>query len=113
MPRQSYGRSLGICGNSRSPQRLGRINHGKISAATLHQELRSEKRRRKNFRLENTFTDGDGIARLDEKTSAAYLIEALRVNLENLIATRVMSPHCYSFRRGDAGITASQCNRLQ
>ena len=61
--------------------------------------MRSQRRRRKKFRLKNTFADGDGITRLDEKTSALSLGEALRINLENLIAAGVMSSHGYSFRR--------------
>src|SRR5438445_549464 len=36
----------------------------------------------KNFRLKNTLADVDGITRLDEKTSALSLGEALRINLE-------------------------------
>ena len=56
----------------------------------------------KKFPLKNTFADGDGITRLDEKTSALSLGEALRINLQNLIPTGVMSPHRNSFRRGDA-----------
>ena len=85
--------------NGRSPQRLGRINHGKILARTLHQEVRSQRRRRKKFRLKNTFADVDGITRQDEKTSAVSLGEALRINLENLIAAGVLSSHRNSFRR--------------
>jgi len=49
------------------------LDHGKILAGTLHQEVRSQRRRRKKFRLKNTFADGDGITRLDEKTSALSL----------------------------------------
>src|SRR5205085_6284556 len=39
--------------------------------------------RAKIFKLENTFADGDGVARHDEKAPAASLGEALRVDLEN------------------------------
>src|SRR4029077_2214166 len=61
----------------------------------------------------NTFADAYGITRLDEKASALSLGEALRINLENLIAAGVLSSHGYSFRRGDARISTSQRDRLQ
>ena len=109
-------RNAGFVGNGRngrSPQRLGRVNHGKILARTLHQEVRSQRRRRKKFRLKNTFADVDGITRQDEKASALSLGEALRINLESLIAAGVLSSHGYSFRRGDARISTRQRDRLQ
>src|SRR2546425_10097098 len=46
----------------------------------------SESRHRKKLSLKNAFPNGDGIARLDEKTSAAPLCEPLRVDFKNLIA---------------------------
>ena len=46
---QRHAWFVGIGRNGRSPQRLGRVNHGKILAGTLHQEVRSQRRRRKNF----------------------------------------------------------------
>ena len=67
----------------------------------------------KKFRLKNTFADVDGITRLDEKTSALSLGEALRINLEDLIPAGALSSHGYSFRRGDARISTSQRDRLQ
>src|SRR5206468_12694144 len=99
--------------NGRFPQRLGRVNHGKRLAGALQQEVRSQRRRRKKFRLKNTFADGDGITRLDEKTSALSLGEAPRINLDNLIPAGVLPSHGYSFRRGDARISTSQRDRLQ
>src|SRR6478752_8885722 len=65
---QRHAWFVGIGRNGRSPQRLGRVNHGKRLAGTLHQEVRSQRRR-----LKNAFADGDGITRLDEKTSALSL----------------------------------------
>src|SRR5439155_11234228 len=71
------------------------------------------KRTRHKFYLKVTLANGDGIARHNEITSAASLREALRVTLENLIATRIMPPHRYSFRCSDAGVPASHRDRLQ
>src|SRR4030095_8310364 len=68
---------------------------------------------RKAWRLKNTFPDGDGIAGLDAKTSAAALIEFLGIYLEDLVAVRTLSPHGYSFRRSDTRISACQCDRFQ
>jgi hypothetical protein len=89
------------------------VNHGKILAGTLHQEVRSQSRTRKKFQLENTFADGDRITRLDEKTSAASLIEALCIDFKNLIPAGVVPSHRYSFRRSDARISAGNRDRLQ
>src|SRR5207244_5469861 len=44
---QRHAWFVGIGRNGRSPQRLGRVNHGKILAETLHQEVRSQRRRQK------------------------------------------------------------------
>src|SRR5436190_24138117 len=113
LPSQVGNRFLGNRGNGCPRTRMRGLNHGKRLAGTLHQEVRSQRRRRKKFRLKNTFADGDGITRLDEKTSALSLGEALRINLENLIAAGALSSHGYSFRRGDARISTSQRDRLQ
>jgi hypothetical protein len=67
----------------------------------------------KTFQLKNAFPDGDGIARLDKKTSAASLGEALCIDLENLVATPLMSSHGDSFWRSDARISAGQGDRFQ
>src|SRR5262252_2714816 len=85
LPGQGHGCLLGICRNVRSHHRLGRINHGKILARSLHSSTALGKAKAQNFWLKNTFADGDGIARLDAKTSAASLREALRIHLEDLI----------------------------
>jgi hypothetical protein len=85
---------------------LGRVNHGKISAEPYTKKS-VRKGEGKKIRLKNTLADGDGITRLDAKTSALSLGEALRINLENLIAAGVLSSHGYSFRRGDARISPS------
>jgi hypothetical protein len=45
--RQRHAWCVGIGRNGRSPQRLGRVNHGRILAATLHQEVRPQRRRQK------------------------------------------------------------------
>src|SRR5437870_7668203 len=111
LPSQVGNRFLGNRGNGCPRNRMRGLDHGKTLAGTLHQEVRSQRRRRKKFRLENTFADGDGITRLDEKTSALSLGYALRINLQNLIAIRVMSPHGYSFRRSDAGISTTHGDR--
>ena len=65
------------------------------------------------IRLENTFAHGDGITRLDAKTSALSFGEAFRINLQNLISAGGMSSHSYSFRRSDARISSSHSDRLQ
>jgi hypothetical protein len=95
------------------PSEIGQSQSRQILAGTLHQEVRSQSRRRKKFQLENTFADGDRITRLDEKTAAASLGKALRIDLKNLISTGAVSPHRYSFGRSDACISASQRDRLQ
>src|SRR4029078_160538 len=65
------------------------------------------------IRLKNTFADGDGITRLDEKTSALSLGEALRINLEHVISAGVLSSPLTSFRRGNSCISTSHSDRLQ
>src|SRR5439155_20041553 len=113
-PGQRHDWFLGIWGSGRSRNRLRRINHGKVLARSLHSSSAiGEAKARKHCQLKNTFPDGHGIARLDKKTPAASLREALRIHLENLIATRVMSPHRNSFRRSNAGISASQLDGLE
>src|SRR5438309_5190636 len=68
----------------------------------------------KTFSLKNAFPDGDGIAWLDEKTSAAPLCDPLRVEFKKLIAPcRGMSPHAHSLRGGDARIASCHGDRFQ
>src|SRR5437762_12771089 len=113
LPSQVGNRFLGNRRNGRLRNRMRRLDHGKTLAGTLHQEVRSQRRRRKKFRLKNTFADGDGITWLDEKTAAASLGEALRIDFKNLIPTGGVSSHRNSFRRSDARISAGHCDRLQ
>src|SRR5215831_13126334 len=97
-----HNRFLRVCGNGRADRRLSRINHGRISAAIIHQEARQKRRMpRKVLPLKDTFADGDSITRLDAKTSAATLRELLGIHLENLVTMSTLSSHGYSFRRGD------------
>ena len=82
-------------------------------AESLHQEGRSQRPGQKNFQLENTFTNGDGIAWQDKKAPAGSLRKTLRIHLENLIAIRIMSSHRDSFRRSDARVSAGHGDRLE
>src|SRR5262250_2495445 len=107
-------RFVRIRGNGRADRRLRRLNHGRISAASIHQQPRRKRRTaRKVSPLKNTFTNGDGIARLDAKTSAATLVEFLGINLKDLVPVRTLPSHCYSFRRSDTRISAGQRDRFQ
>src|SRR5947199_6682067 len=72
------------------------------------------KARSQEFSLKNAFPDGDGIAWLDEKTSAAPLCEPLRVDFKNLIAPRCsVSPHAHSLWGGDARVASCHRDRFQ
>jgi hypothetical protein len=115
LPREMRQRRLiGIGRNGRSCSMVRRINHRKY---WLKQDLTRKRCGRKGagaktFRLKNTFPNSDGVAWHDAKTSAAFLGEALSIDLENLIATRVMSSHGYPFWRGDARVSAGHRDRL-
>src|SRR6266487_3959613 len=108
-------RLIGLGLNSRSCSRVRRVNHRKywLKENLTRKQCARKGGAAKTFRLENTFPDGDAIAWHDAKTSAAFLGEALRIDLENLIATRVMSSHGYPFWCGDASVPAGHRNRLQ
>ena len=107
-------RFLRICRNGRADGRLHGINHGRISAATIHQEACWKRRTtRKLSPLKNTFAYRDGIARFDVKTAAAALVELLGINLKDLVPVRSLPSHCYSFGRSDARISAGQGYRFQ
>lgn len=80
----------------------------------LHASGALGKWRRKTFPLKNAFAYVDGIAWLDAKASAAPFCEPLRIDLENLIASRRgMSPHGHSLRRGDTRVSARHCDGFQ
>ena len=117
-----FGRQIRRCRavglrHSRGCRCRGRwINHKENFGPNgiLHARMTLGKTRSQKFSLKNAFPDGDGIARLDEKTSAAPLCEPLRVDFKKLIAPcRGMSPHAHSLRGSDARVASCHGNRFQ
>src|SRR6266436_3130449 len=93
----SQNRFLRIRRNGCAGRRLRRINHGRISAATIHQQARQKRRTaRKVLRLKNTFPDCGRFTRLDATTAAVTLVEVVGVHLENLVAVPALPWHRYS-----------------
>ena len=82
---QRHAWFVGIGRNGRSRQRIGQGQSRQNIGWNLTPRSAFAKAKAEKFRLKNTFADGDGITRLDAKTSALSLGEALRINLENLI----------------------------
>src|SRR5438309_7558551 len=109
-------RAIGLRPSGGYRCRSWRIDHKEIFGPNgiLHARMTLGKARSQKFSLKNAFPDGDGIARLDEKTSAAPLCEPLRVDFKKLIAPcRGMSSYGHSFWGGDARVASCHGDRFQ